>query len=126
MSFPLLVRWSATLAWTAFTVALMSRPSNVGIVHDLSLFFGGTELTDAAGHVVLFGTLAALWYWTLTGRLKRQRALLLATGIGVAVGIATEFAQYFVPERGVALIDILADCLGPLIVAGILYALTTS
>lgn len=89
-------------------------------MEDLSRFFGGTEITDAAGHVVLFGVLVMLWYCTLVKHLARRHALFLAVLIVVMLGTATELAQCLVPNRGVALIDILASYLGPLIVVGFL------
>lgn len=116
----ILFRWGIALAWTALTVFLMLSPGEQSAAEDLSRFFGGTDLTDALGHVILFGVLTMLWRWALAGSHPHRRAMWMAVVIGLTVGIATELAQFFIPHRGVALIDLVANGIGVLSLPAIL------
>jgi len=109
-----LTRWSVTLVWTSVTVLLMLSPGEESAAEDLSRFFGGTDITDALGHVVLYGVLTALWRWALLNHLSLQQALGGAVAVGLALGAATELAQFLIPHRGVALVDLLANWVGSL------------
>lgn len=61
------LRWTLTLAWTAITASLMLSPSGDGTtVSWVSKLFGGTQTTDAIGHVIINAILAFLWCWTLS------------------------------------------------------------
>lgn len=113
------VRWLAAISWTVLVVALMLMPGQDTAADDLSHFFGGTDITDAAGHVFLFGVLVLLWLLALVTVLLRSRALRLAVAIGLALGLVTELLQVFVPHRGVAFIDLFANALGPALVFGL-------
>lgn len=111
-----LIRWSVALAWTGMTVFLMLSPGEESAAEDLSRFFGGTDVTDALGHILLFGVLTALWRWALLNRLPLQQTLGVAVAVGLALGTTTELAQFCVPHRGVVLIDLLANWIGSLAV----------
>ncbi|MBN1311614.1 MAG: VanZ family protein [Anaerolineae bacterium] len=100
----------------------MVWPSRGTPVGSLSLFFGGTELTDAAGHVILCGILVWLWYWALRGYLQPSWVLGVGVAVGLGLGIVTELAQVFVPSRGASLLDLLANVLGMGIAAGLVAA----
>ena len=104
-----LVRWAAALAWAGLLVALMLLPADA--VRALYPF-RGSELTDAAGHVVLLGVLVALWWWALVVRLASWRALAVAGGIGLALGVVTEVGQLLLPARGASPLDLAANLLG--------------
>ncbi len=119
----ILLRWSAALAWTALTVFLMLSPGEQSTAEDLSRFFGGTDLTDALGHVFLFGILTALWWWTLMEHLPLPHALRAAVAVGLTTGIVTELARFFIPHWGVALIDLVANGIGVLLPPTILRLL---
>ncbi|MBN1428922.1 MAG: VanZ family protein [Anaerolineae bacterium] len=106
------IRWSAALSWSVLATYLMTWPSQGTPVGSLSVFFGGSELTDAIGHVVLCGVLVGLWYWALRGSMEFAVALGIAVAIGLVLGVVTEVAQIFVPSRGASLLDLLANMLG--------------
>lgn len=108
---PLLI-WAATVIWTAFLIFLMVSPGEESTADDISGFFGGTELTDAAGHIILFMVLTLLWQRALVSHTTYRRSLVAALAIGLGLGLATEIAQLFIPDRGGGLADILADWLG--------------
>lgn len=108
-----ILRWLGTLAWTALTVLLMTLPAGEdSLVNGLSGLFGGSDLTDAIGHVVLFGVLTLLWRGTLALHGPQEWALRLAVIIAVLLGTATEASQVLVAERGAAPWDLLANWLG--------------
>ncbi|MEW6580307.1 MAG: hypothetical protein AB1435_14100 [Chloroflexota bacterium] len=110
----LLLRWVAALAWTALVCLLMLLPGEDSLAEDTSGFFGGTDMTDAFGHVLLFGILTALWYAVLACHLAPAPALRRALVIGVACGLLLELGQGIVPERGLSLLDLTANALGAL------------
>ncbi len=106
------VRWLVTFAWTALVIALMVTPGDEPLVTGLSDAFGDTDLTDAAGHVVLCAVLTILWQWALIAHIPPSHALRIALGVALALGTSVELLQMFVPNRGVSLLDLLANWLG--------------
>ena len=119
-----LLRVAAALGWTALACLLMLLPGEDTVAEDTSNFFGGTDSTDAFGHVLLFGTLTVLWYAALTCWLAPALALRVALLLGAAFGLLLELGQGFVPERGISLLDFTANALGVLAGAALLAALS--
>ncbi len=107
------VRWALTLTWTAIAASLMLSPSGDGTtVSWISKLFGGTETTDAIGHVIINTILTFLWSWTLSlyvSPIKTTRTILVG---GIIWCCGAESLQYFVPERGTSLLDLTANFLG--------------
>lgn len=116
-----LLRWALALGWTALVCLLMLLPGEDSIAEDTSGFFGGTDLTDAGGHVLLFGALTAAWYAALSSHLASSvawwRAVLLAAGLSLLL----ETGQGLVPHRGISLLDFSANALGVSGAALLLY-----
>lgn len=106
--------WLAVLAWLALVGFLMLAPGEGSLVEDTSRAFGGTELTDALGHVVLFGVLAALLAHALSFHLPPERSLWRAAAVTITLGTALELAQLLAIERGASLLDLAANWIGPL------------
>jgi hypothetical protein len=111
-----IIRWTLTLIWSAIAVSLMLSPSGDGTtVSGVSKLFGGTETTDAVGHVIINVILALLWCWTISlyaSTAKMTRLILIG---GIVWCFGAELTQYFVPERGASLLDLAANILGVLI-----------
>ncbi len=101
-----ILHWPAALILTGLTLYLMLSPT-VKIPYDL---FG--DLTDKVAHFVLFGILAASWYWLLTDYVPRRRAVLIALVATIVFGACTELAQSFVPGRDSNFFDFLSNALG--------------
>ena len=106
------VRWALTLAWTALAMKLMLSPSGDGTaVSWVSQLFGGTETTDAVGHIIINVILAWLWCWTISlyaTPLKTTRIVLIG---GITWCFGAELSQFFVPERGASLLDLMQTLL---------------
>jgi hypothetical protein len=117
-----LPRWALALGWTALVCLLMLLPGEDSVAEDTSGFFGGTDLTDAAGHVLLFGALTLFWYAALVCHVGPSVAFWRAALVGAALGLLLETGQSLVPERGVSLLDFSANALG---VSGAVLALRT-
>jgi VanZ family protein len=84
-------------------------------VSSVSSFFGGTDITDAAGHVVLNSLLIFLWLWTSVHYSSRyQKSIII---VGIIWAVVTEFLQTYIPGRGGSLLDMIANSIG--IIAGI-------
>lgn len=112
---PAPVRWSLALLWTGGLLYLMLTPSGDGTpVTWISRLFGGTEITDAIGHVILYAVLTALWAWTLSLHMPERRAILTVAALGLILGLTLEAAQVYVEDRGSTLIDYGANMAGVL------------
>lgn len=107
-----ILRWAAAVGWTILVVALTLLPGSSRVVHDTSAWFGGTELTDAIGHFLLFLVLAVAWQGALASRLERSQALLAAGGLAGALGAVVEIGQVFIPGRGSGVLDLAANWMG--------------
>lgn len=105
-----------TLAWTAITAKLMLSPSGNGTtVSWVSKLFGGTETTDAIGHVIINAILAFLWCWTISLYATTQKTTRLVLIGGIVWCFVGELSQFFVPGRGTSLLDLGANILGVVI-----------
>jgi VanZ family protein len=107
--------WAGVFLATAITLYFMAAPSDSLGVADLSRMFGGTEITDAIGHVVLFSALTFAWYFALRYRWNEPTAFVVAVVAVGLLGTVAELSQHFVPHRGMALLDLLANWTGVLL-----------
>lgn len=108
-----LFRWALALTWTIIALSLMLSPAGDGTtVSEVSESFGGTEITDAMGHVILNTVLALLWCWTISLYIPKARTIRLLSIAGPLWGFGTELSQHFVPGRGTSLLDLTANTLG--------------
>ena len=106
------LRWGIAVAWTGLILMFMLTPSDKPVVEDTSATFGGTDVTDAIGHVILFGTLALFWWAALACHWSISNALYIALVISLCLGVFTEIAQNWIPERGTSLLDLVANACG--------------
>ncbi len=120
VSHPLL-RWALAVTWTILVCLLMLLPGEDSVAEDTSGFFGGTDLTDAAGHVLLFGGLTLFWYAALVCHRTPAEALHLALALAAGLGLLLEAGQSLVPERGVSLLDFSANAVGVCAAAYLLH-----
>lgn len=109
--------WVGVLLVTAAVLYLMAAPSDAPGIADLSRLFGGTETTDAIGHVALFSMLTFSWYFALRYRWNQRTSFLTAIAVVCLLGTVAELSQHFVPHRGFSLLDMLANGLGVVIFA---------
>lgn len=114
-----LLRWGSALTWTALTLYLMLTPGQGSVTENLSVAFGGSDLTDSLGHVALFGMLTLLWRWALILHVSPRVAGRLAFGVGVSLGFVSEGVQPLLPDRGLAVLDLLANVVGPSLAMGL-------
>lgn len=103
--------WLLWIGWTALLCFLLLSPSD-GTVRNVSMLFGGLELTDAIGHVIMLGVECTLFYGVIQHYRPPQQALKFAVGITLLFGIALETAQFWIPSRGASLIDFVAAGVG--------------
>lgn len=113
-------RIAAAAAWTVLLIILMLSPGRETFAVDLSSAFGGTELTDAIGHLFLAFVETLLIYGALRPFLSAQRAIVLTAVITVLLGAVLETAQLWVPFRGANLLDFVAHTVGVVVaIAGL-------
>ncbi|NLE51680.1 MAG: VanZ family protein [Chloroflexi bacterium] len=121
-----LIAWLAAGLWLVLVVFLMLSPGEDSLAEDLSGAFGASELTDALGHVLLFGVLTALLFHALRLHVPAERALVVATAFTLGLGSVLEPAQLLVYERGAALLDLGANWTGALLSAWLLRRIAVS
>ncbi len=103
-----------TAGWMTLIFVLSSQPSLPAV----SLFSGA----DLLAHAVVFGILGALLSRSLApSRVTAWRRVLLITMLVAVYGITDEYHQSFVPGRDASAWDVLADGLGGLLAAAILF-----
>ncbi len=115
MAHSAVVAWLAVLVWLALMGFLMLAPGEGTPVEDISRAFGGTDVTDALGHVVLFGVLIALLAHALGFHVAPGRALGLAAGSAFVLGAVLELTQLAAVARGATPLDLMANWFGVLV-----------
>nr|PZN50568.1 MAG: hypothetical protein DIU68_18095 [Chloroflexota bacterium] len=108
-NFPSLI---LALGLTIAAVLFTTLPGNSGIVAGTSKALGGSDITDAIGHAVLFTALTVAWQRALTAYVGRRTAILIAVIAMLLFGAITEIAQAGIPERGASVLDLGANALG--------------
>jgi VanZ family protein len=101
-----------TFLVTAVVLYFMIAPSTAPGIAGLSRLFGGTELTDAVGHVGLFCLLTLMWFQVLRHKLSVSKSLISAIIIVGVMATCAEILQGFVPQRGSTGLDLLANWSG--------------
>ncbi len=103
--------WLLAGLWTALTCYLLLWPSEGTSVENVSSFFGGSDLTNSLGHVVLAFVETALLYG-LFRRYFPRHASALTLGSALMLGLILELAQNWIPARGANLFDLGANWAG--------------
>jgi len=98
--------------WTMMLMYLLLWPSEGTAVMRISLFFGGTELSDAMGHIILIFIETNLSFNLLLHYFSKQRAIHYAFWCTLIFALTLETLQMFIPGRGASLIDYGANALG--------------
>jgi len=117
----LTVYWFGTIVWTVLVLIVLLKPSSRSSTHDYSIDtflytflrfdFEVYDYIEAAGHVLLFIVLTALWNLTLSRQVTQSQAFRLTISFALVIAFGTEIGQFFV-YRGSMLFDLLANILG--------------
>jgi VanZ family protein len=116
--FAILAAAWALLVWALLTASEVPGMSIVSTLIPPAL----QPWQDKVGHAALFLVQALLLERAAVGRLGARRALLLAVGCCLALGLATELRQRGLPGRDADAADFGADVGGAVIYAGALLA----
>lgn len=98
-------RWVAALAWMALIFFLSSQSRFPTLIRGLP------GLQDILGHFAVYGVLAILWRWALSGS-GVAHPTRWAFVLTLLYGFSDEFHQSFVPGRHPDPFDILTDAAG--------------
>lgn len=107
-----LLHWILAAGWTLLLCYLLLAPSEGSGVKEVSGTFGGTDLTDAVGHVALLLVETFLVFILARHYVPEQRAATIAVVWALGLGTALELAQLWIPARGAALLDVAANWCG--------------
>jgi VanZ family protein len=108
----------AAVSWAGLIFYLSSQPSI-----DAPMMFPGQ---DKLFHLVVFGVLGFLAMGSLQAShngYQPKQLWLIALAV-MLYGVSDEFHQHFVPGRSVDVYDVLADALGGLLGAWVMYRLS--
>ena len=67
------------------------------------------ELLLTSGHIISFAILNLIWVWALSPTMSFQRRLVMALVIAFTLGLVTELAQNYVPDRSASIEDLLVN-----------------
>lgn len=67
------------------------------------------ELLLTTGHIVSFAFLTVTWMWTLAPAVSFKRRFIMTLIIAFSLGLMTELAQTYVPDRGASIEDLLTN-----------------
>ncbi|MBI5930504.1 MAG: VanZ family protein [Chloroflexi bacterium] len=118
------IRWCIPLVWTSTILYLTLSTGNNKNVSWVSKLAGGTEITDALGHFVMFTVLVVLWHWAGSAYYPAMLVLKVVAPLCFIFGMSVEASQHWIEGRGMSWLDFLANGGGVLLGARwILYQL---
>ena len=106
-----LLAWFLCFSWLGLLGILLLSPGT-GIISQISGLFGGSEVTDAMGHIIMMTVNCLLIYGVLSRYRPAKQAQIIAMVLVIILGLALELAQFWIPFRSVSLIDILSVFIG--------------
>jgi VanZ family protein len=109
------IRWGVPIGWTLLILYLTLSSGNNENVGWLSGMAGGTEITDAIGHVIMFFVLLVVWHWAGSAQYSTPAVLKIITPLCFIFGMSVELAQHWIEERGTSWLDFLANGSGVLL-----------
>ncbi len=103
------IRWFIPLGWTLIILYLTLSTGDNQNVSWLSKLAGGTEITDAIGHVVMFAILVVVWQWAGSADIRAMVVLRIVTALCFLFGMGVEASQHWIEGRGMSWLDFLAN-----------------
>ena len=100
---------------------LLLWPSEGTPIRKISDFFGGDDIHDAMGHVVLIFVETNLGYMLLRHYLPQGQAIRRSLIATLVFALLIETLQQCIPGRGAALIDYGANMLGVILFIPVFY-----
>jgi hypothetical protein len=100
------------LLWSAMLLYLMLYPADGTLVADVSGFFGGLDVTDAFGHVILFAGETLLTFFVFRTQVSALKAKWSTVIIMLLLAFLLETLQIWIPGRGASLLDYAANGTG--------------
>ena len=76
---------------------------------------------DKIEHFAFYGVLGALIWWAIDARRAKWQRIVLTVVLAAAYGMSDEFHQRFVPNRSCDVCDLVADTLGALCAAIVIW-----
>ncbi|GAB5494417.1 MAG: hypothetical protein Phog2KO_46320 [Phototrophicaceae bacterium] len=100
------------LFWLGLVLALTMLPGRGGLMRQIALFFGQSDLHGAIGHMALMASLVFVLFIGLVRIIPYKYALLLSVTAVFVIGTSTEIYQSGVYGRASTLTDLLANWVG--------------
>ncbi len=117
------------LAITTMTLVVLLVPGEKSVPTDsfMQTFFSMDlkffDWLEAVVHCLLFSFLTLVWYRAFFATYPAGKSLLFAVGLCASLGIATEFAQFFI-ARSSMLIDMAANLSGIALIFSVVHRLS--
>lgn len=112
LRFGLPLRWAVNGGYALLLIIMAVLPSTSRVAE--------LSVPDWLAHSAAYGVQAALLYWASLPSLGQTRALAAGVIGAAAFGVATEGVQLFHPGRDVEFKDVAANCVGALLVCGVI------
>ena len=119
-----LIRWVVVILWTIFISILLVQPENQKVINTGIPPGPNTlerEIVFTSAHLISFGITCALWFWAWFGHLSLPKSLLLGIVFAILIGSVTEYLQSYSPDRHPSIFDFMANCIGALIMAYVIW-----
>lgn len=107
-----ILRYGYALFWTGLVILVLLQSSSQPVVGPAAPPGKPTlerEIFLTTGHIVAFSVMSLLWWWAFSSHFPITKALIFAALIALPLGIITELAQSFVPDRSASLSDLLVN-----------------
>lgn len=118
------LRWVIAIVWTIFLSIILvqseSQPIiNTGVQPEPPTL--QRELVFLTAHLIAFGVTCTVWFWAWFGHLSLSKSLIFGIGCAIIIGSVTEYLQTYAPDRNPSLIDFLANWVGALFIAYMIW-----
>ncbi len=112
---PLLLRWVMAIVWTILLVILLVQPEDTPLI-DTGIPPGPVtferEFVFTSAHTIAYSVLTALWVGVAVNYVTLKRALQIVIVFALILGLITELAQAFSPDRYPSITDYIANVMG--------------
>ena len=110
-----MLRWSMAIIWTILLVILLVQPQDTPLI-DTGIPPGSVtferEFVFTSAHAIAYSVLTVLWIGVAVNYAPLKRGIILVVIFALILGLITELAQSFSPDRYPSITDYIANVMG--------------